>query len=135
MEQSENVSPTEGTTDERRGAKANQGPATYEALVYRVVDTYIGRKLKNKYDLDWSKAKESDVKKKEYSEAREKIGKEAFLAVRSRTGSDFTDYFASSLCSVSQHLSEEDFVTLATALHTKPDEVRTLTLLALSARS
>ena len=106
-----------------------------ETLIYGVVGTYIRRKLKSKYELEWESAK-ADVKKSaEYQEKKEKIAKEAFLAVRSRTGMDFAEYFASTLCSVRQRISEKDFVILAQALYQAPDKVRTLTMLALSARS
>jgi len=107
-----------------------------EALVYRIAETYIRRKLKSKYDLDWDSAKGDAKKKAEYNEKRGKIARDAFLAVRSRTGADFTDYFASTLCSVPQHMNEQHFKTLTQALYndTDRDRVRTLTLLALSAR-
>ena len=106
-----------------------------EALVYRVVGIYVQRKLKSKYQLEWSAIKDNSSKYAEYEEMREKVAREAFLAVRSRSGLDFADYFASTLCSVSQPLSEQQYVTLAQALYEDTDKVRTLTMLALSARS
>ena len=108
---------------------------SYEALVYRVVGIYLQRKLSSKYQLEWSGVKDDPGKRKEYEEAREKVARDAFLAVRSRSGMDFTDYFASTLCSVSQPLSEQQYVTLAQALYGDTEKVRTLTMLALSARS
>ena len=107
----------------------------YEALVYRVVGIYLQRKLSSKYQLEWSAVKDDPGKRKDYEETREKVAREAFLAVRSRSGMDFTDYFASTLCSVSQPLSEQQYVALAQALYVDTDKVRTLTMLALSARS
>jgi len=106
-----------------------------EALVYRVVGIYLQRKVSSKYQLEWSAVKDDPGKRKDYEEAREKVAREAFLAVRSRSGMDFTDYFASTLCSVSQPLSEQQYVALAQALYEDTDKVRTLTMLALSARS
>jgi len=106
-----------------------------EALVYRVVGIYLQRKLSSKYQLEWSAVRDDLGKRKDYEEAREKVAREAFLAVRSRSGMDFADYFASTLCSVSQPLSEKQYVALAQALYEDTDKVRTLTLLALSARS
>ncbi len=105
-----------------------------EALIYKIVGTYISRKLKSKHDLEWSKVSANDEKRKEYEERKGKIAREAFLAVRSRTGADFVDYFASSLCSVPQYMNEKHFQTLTQALHNDTDKVRTLTMLALSAR-
>lgn len=107
---------------------------TCEELIYKLVGTYISRKLKNKYQLEWSSVKGDPKKRAEYEESKEKIARDAFLAIRSRTGADFTDYFASTLCSVPQHMGEKHFETLARALHYETDKVRTLTMLALSAR-
>jgi CRISPR-associated protein Cmx8 len=103
-------------------------------LIYQLVGTYISAKLKSKYENELKAVqgtpKEADYKK----EKRAKIAKDAFLSVRSRTGDDFIEYFASTLCSFPQFLSEDGYATLARALHTDTDKVRTLTLLALSAR-
>lgn len=109
--------------------------AQCEALVYRVVGMYLRGKLRTKYQLEWESVKDNPGKRQEYEEAREKVAREAFLAVRSRSGLDFADYFASTLCSVSQPLNERQYVTLAQALYEDTDKVRTLTMLALSARS
>lgn len=109
-----------------------------ESLIYRVVNVYLGAKLNNKYGLKWQDVKESKdaEKKKDYDKYREKLAKDAFLAIRSRTGSDFIDYFSGTLFSEPQRgLSESAFTTLARALLEQPDKVRTLTLLALSARA
>ena len=106
-----------------------------EALVYRVIGIYLQRRLNAKYGLEWSEVKDRPDKRKEYEETREKVAREAFLAVRSRSGLDFAEYFASTLCSVSQPLSEQQYVTLAQSLYEDTDKVRTLTMLALSARS
>ena len=106
-----------------------------EALVYRVVGIYLQSKLRSKYQLEWSAVKDDPGKRAEYAETREKVARDAFLAVRSRSGLDFTDYFVSTLCSVSQPLSAEQYVTLAQVLYEDTEKVRTLTMLALSARS
>jgi CRISPR-associated protein Cmx8 len=106
-----------------------------ESLVYRVVGIYLQRKLKSKYQLEWSGVKDNPSRRIEYEEMKEKIAREAFLAVRSRSGMDFADYFASTLCSVSQPLSEKQYVKLAQAIYEDTEKVRTLTMLALSARS
>jgi CRISPR-associated protein Cmx8 len=92
-------------------------------------------KTERKYDLSWSKAKGNPGLEKDYSEKKEKVAREAFLAVRSRTGADFVTYFTSTLCSVPQHASEETFLEIARALMDPKDveKVRSLTLLALSA--
>jgi CRISPR-associated protein Cmx8 len=107
----------------------------WEVLIYRMVGTYISRKLESKYQLKWEQVKGDPKKEKDYRENKEKIAKDAFLAVRSRTGVDFINYFASTICSVSQYISEESYSDFAQALYTDTDKVRTLTMLALSARS
>jgi CRISPR-associated protein Cmx8 len=126
---SDDTSPDVVTTESNEPVKLS-----CEALVYRVVGIYVQRKLKSKYQLEWSAVKDTPSRHKEYEETKEKVAREAFLAVRSRSGLDFADYFASTLCSVSQPLSEQQYVTLAQALYEDTDKVRTLTMLALSAR-
>ncbi|MBM3223467.1 MAG: type I-MYXAN CRISPR-associated protein Cmx8, partial [Candidatus Tectomicrobia bacterium] len=113
----------------------NIGNVGCEALVYRVVGVYLYRKLKSKYQLEWSAVKDNPRLHSEYENTREKLARETFLAVRSRSGLDFTDYFASTLCSVAQPLSEQQYVALAQALYEDTEKVRTLTMLALAARS
>ncbi|MGH9962557.1 MAG: type I-MYXAN CRISPR-associated protein Cmx8, partial [Pyrinomonadaceae bacterium] len=113
----------------------NAATLSCEALVYRVVSFYLQRKLKSKYQLEWSAVKDNPGKTSEYREMKEKVARDAFLAIRSRSGLDFADYFASTLCSVSQPLSEQQYVSLAQALYDDTDRVRTLTMLALSARA
>jgi CRISPR-associated protein Cmx8 len=85
--------------------------------------------------MSWSKAKGNPGLEKDYGEKREKVAREAFLAVRSRTGADFVTYFTSTICSVPQHTSEEKYLEIARALMDPKDveKVRSLTLLALSA--
>jgi CRISPR-associated protein Cmx8 len=108
-----------------------------DTLVFDLVKTYINRKLGSKYELKWSEIKDkSDDEKKNYGDKKEKIAKDVFLAVRSRTEKeDFINYFASTLCSVPQYMKSEDYLSLTKALYQDTDRVRTLTLLALSANS
>jgi CRISPR-associated protein Cmx8 len=109
-------------------------PKTIEEIVYRLVGTYISAKLKSKYQLEWNESYKGTPKEVEYNEKKGKIAREAFLAIRSRTESDFVDYFASTLCAFPQFLNEKGYATLAENLHSETDKVRTLTMLALSAR-
>ncbi|MBP7676288.1 MAG: type I-MYXAN CRISPR-associated protein Cmx8 [Thermoanaerobaculia bacterium] len=121
-----------------RGGTMNaptEGPAL-EPIVYRLAESYVYRKLEAKYGLKWEQVKEEDARRSEYDEKKSKIVTEAFLAVRSRTApTDFVDYVASAICSVPQRLPQADYLVLARALKERPDEVRTLLLLALSARA
>ena len=107
-----------------------------ESLVFELVRNYVTRKLSGKYDLEWKKVKDNPEQKKKYEDTKEKVAKNAFLAVRSRTETrDFVNYFVSTLCSVPQYIKPEDYVTLTKALYDDTDRIRTLTLLALSANS
>jgi CRISPR-associated protein Cmx8 len=128
--------PTKGEQDEVDTDSIQQvrSQSSVEALIYQLVGTYITAKLRSKYQLEWTKGVQGTPREKEYGEKKTKIAKDAFLSVRSRTGDDFIEYFASTLCSFPQFLSEEGYAALARALHTDTDKVRTLTLLALSAR-
>lgn len=129
-----------GVTNKSRGEKDMTASATeavpkiIEEIVYRLVGTYISAKLKSKYQLEWSEGYKGTPKEVEYNEKKSKVAREVFLAIRSRTESDFIDYFASTLCAFPQFLNEGSYGTLAKALHEETDKVRTLTMLALSAR-
>ncbi len=106
-----------------------------EKLVLRLVKSYVLSKLDGKYQLKWKEVQGSP-KEKDYREKKAKIAKSAFLDVRSRTEkSDFINYFASTICSVSQRMSEDSFEKLTRDLYEDTDKVRTLTMLALSANS
>ncbi len=107
--------------------------AAIEPLVLQLVRVYVSRKVKSRTGLDWEAVKENESQRKDYEVAKERIARDAFLAVRSRTGQDFVEYFAGTLCSVPHHLKPEQFVLLSRALHARTHDVRTLTLLALSA--
>ncbi len=130
-----------GISNKSKGAKdmsiENQEtvPKTIERVAYDLVSTYIREKLRNKYQLEWGKAKNTPDEKK-YNEMKGKIAREAFLAVRSRTDEDFVEYFVSTLCSYNQFsLKGDGFDLVAKALYDeeKRVQVRTLTMLALSA--
>lgn len=105
-----------------------------EHLVYRRVQSYVLGKTERKYDLSWASVK-GTPREKDYAEKKEKVAKEAFLAVRSRTGADFVGYFTTTICSVPQHVGEAKYLELARALldPKEVEKVRSLTLLALSA--
>jgi CRISPR-associated protein Cmx8 len=127
--------PTKGEQDNVDTDASNQiaNQSSIEDLIYQLIGTYITAKLRSKYQLEW-KGVQGSTREKEYGDRKTKIAKDAFLSVRSRTGDDFVEYFASTLCSFPQFLSEDGYATIAQALHRDTDKVRTLTLLALSAR-
>lgn len=116
----------------------NEEQTTLEHRVYRMIASFVARRLVLKYgeDMTWKRV-EGTSRENEYREKKEKIARDAFLAVRSRTGPDFVGYFTSTICSVPQYLGETGFVEVARALHDEKqvEHVRSLTLLALSANS
>lgn len=106
-----------------------------EGVVLGVVGQYLRRKLDTKYGIEWEKAKATDAGKREYEDKKAKLAREAFLGVRARTGADFVEYFVATLCSVPQFLPESTFLSLSKQLYADTERIRTLTLLALSAKS
>jgi len=102
-----------------------------ESLVLQIIKDYLRSKLKTKHNLEWSKEWSKD-KTREFNEKREHIGKDCFYAIRSRTGEDFINYFASSICSVPQWMSREQYLKITSTLYDNPEKVRTLSMIALS---
>jgi CRISPR-associated protein Cmx8 len=101
-------------------------------IIYDVCQHYVLSKLESKYDLKWDKCKGNLKKEEEYNDKKYKIANEAFLAVRSRTEKQsFIDYFVSTLY---PFVKKEEFVEFANTLFNKFDEIRPLTLLALSSQ-
>ena len=106
-----------------------------QALIYRTVANYLRYKLDSKYKLVWKNVQGNPKAESDYREMKAKLAREAFLAIRSRTGQDFIDYFVSTLCSVSQSMNEQRFVALTQSLLNDTDNIRTLTMLALAAQT
>jgi len=119
-------------TPDAKGDSTKPKDNSIESIILDVVRGYVARRMKSKYDLVYEKVKDTP-RMKEYGEKREKLAKDAFLAVRSRPDNDFREYFAGTLCSVPQFLDQERYRVLSHALRDEPSRVRTLTLLALSA--
>jgi CRISPR-associated protein Cmx8 len=113
----------------------DQKPHSLEHVTFQIARSYVYGRLKSKYGMDWTKAKGDEAARGAYGEKKDKIAREAFLAVRSRTGADFVAYFTGTLCSINQRIGQEGFLLVANALHDadKVEHVRSLTLLALSA--
>jgi len=113
-------------------------PATLEGIVYRMVGRYLERKVAIKHEgMSYATVKGDAAKTNAYRAAREKIARDAFLGARSRTGADFVEFFTSTICSTPQGMKRQDYELISRTLldHSQIDDVRTLTLLALSARS
>lgn len=111
---------------------------TLEQRVYRMIRSFVNQRLITKHGKEWAWDRVKGTNREsEYNDRKGKIARDAFLAVRSRTGSDFVTYFTSTICSVPQYLGESGFIEVARALHDEAqvEHVRALTLLALSANS
>ena len=110
-------------------------PKSLEEAIYSMIGQYLSRKLESKYDIKWDESL-SPEQREDYAKKKQKLATEAFLQIRSRPHSqDFTSYFTSTICSVSQFLPEASYKVVADSLLNRPEDVRNLTLLALSARS
>lgn len=108
--------------------------AALETIIHDLMQSYVSRRLDSKHQLTWEGVKDQPKNKRDdYQEKKHKIAKDAFLAVRSRTGPDFVSYFAGTLCSTFGFLPKDRYLLLADALKGDVERVRTLTLLALSA--
>jgi CRISPR-associated protein Cmx8 len=130
MNETQTTSTEEVEVDDLSSASLND-----EELIFRVVGKYLRQKLDGKYKLSWKQVQGNPAKEKEYREMKAKLARDAFLAIRSRTGQDFVDYFVATLCSVSQSMNEQRFVALTKALVSNTEQVRTLTMLALAAQT
>lgn len=110
-----------------------KAPESIEEAVYELVSTYLTKRLAMKERLVWKEIEHDAKKKAEYNEKKRALARTTFYSVRSRSDDDFVEYFTGTLCSVSQHMSEQGFLRIAQSLFAEPDKIRTLTLLALTA--
>ena len=104
----------------------------YAEIVYKIAQGFVLGKLSSKYELQWGKCKGNPKLEREYNDKKEKVVNEAFLAIRSRTEKQaFIDYFVSTLY---PYVRQDEFVDFAQKLFQDTDEIRSLTLLALSSQ-
>lgn len=110
----------------------------YALIVYEVCQSYVIGKLESKYKIKWDKDKKCYFQDKKLisqgdgDDKKKKIVNEAFLAIRSRTDAKaFIDYFVSTLY---PFVKKSEFVNFTDALFNQTDEIRALTLLALSSQ-
>jgi len=106
--------------------------------VYRLLRHYAQLKSESKSGRRYEDFKHQ-IKEKgyptDYYDAREKVCRDAFLAIRGRREADFVEYFTGTICSVPHYLPEEEFIRVSQALLHDWETVKTLSLLALSAHS
>jgi CRISPR-associated protein Cmx8 len=109
-------------------------------LIYRLVRTYLSVKAKEKSGIDPEAYKKGDKIEwdkvpQKYKDDRRQIAETLFMEYRSRREQAFLDQFVARLGAVKQFISEDDFLAVSRALMNQCDDVKTLTLLALSANS
>lgn len=109
-------------------------------IVLQMVRAYLFAKTKDKSGVDLDKFKiDGQVQWKdvpvEYTNERRQIAETLFLEYRARHNQAFVDYFVTRLGAVKQYLSDDEYLTIFKALSSQRDDVKTLTLLALSANS
>lgn len=126
-----------------------------DRVIYRLVGQYVRERALAQLGIAagdpqwWEKTHDPKTGRErlEYQEARMHVASQLFLALRSRQADEFVQHFTAALGSVAQYLPEDDYAAVSAALmrsHTdetgdrRPrtrDDVKTLTLLALSAHS
>lgn len=116
-------------------------------IINRVVRNYLLTRAADKAGVQLAKfeSAEGDIDWKaiptEFNEAKQKLAQSLFLEFRSRKDQAFVDHFAATFFSVTQRLAEADRLDLAQMLvphdhsEDRRDDLKTLTLLALSANS
>ncbi len=109
-------------------------------LVHHMVRTYLNEKAEAKSGIDLEKFKEGGKINWEkvpaaFGETKRKLAESIFLEFRSRRDQAFIDRFVGTFCSAKQYLTEREFCVVADHLMQRTDDVKTLTLLALSANS
>lgn len=109
-------------------------------LIHRLTRTYLVEKAKQKSGIDPEKFKDGDKINweklpKDYYDARRAAGESLFLEFRSRRDQAFIDHFAQTFFATKQYVSETQYTEIGHALLRRPEDVKTLTLMALSANS
>lgn len=121
-------------------AESSTEDAQLMQIVNRHVRSHLAERAKKKSGIDPQKHKEGekikwDALPKEYNEARRDAGESLFLEFRSRREQAFIDHFAQTLFAAKQYLPEDQFTVLGQALLHRTEDIKTLTLMALSANS
>jgi len=111
-------------------------------VINRLIRNYLLRRAEEKSGVDLETFKAGGKIDWErippvFKDAKQKLGESTFLEFRSRRDQAFVDHFVATFCSVKQYLNDADYQIVAKALldRDQRDDVKTLTLLALSANS
>ncbi len=108
--------------------------------VNRLVRRYLDFRLNKEHpDWDFPAFRTSRSTPPEAADARRKLAERLFLELRSRRDRAFVDHFTNTFFSVGQYLAQKPvakmFERVAAALFGRSNDVKTLTLMALSANS
>lgn len=117
---------------DERNSTMTETPPELPMFVYRIATRYLTGMLSEKYGLTWSDETKRNPGK--YNESKEKLAREALLAIRSRTGPAFIEFVATKIFSMAQGMPKEEFQTVSDALLNHSEVFRTLLMLALSAQ-
>ena len=122
-----------------------QNKNTIPKLIYEIVGKFVNSRAEKRSGVSYGDLAKGDDGKpnwaskqaQDFSEAREKVAMDAFLAIRSRNPEEFVAYFTNTICSVGQHIRDEEFMALAEHVQVKDchENFKNLTMLALSARA
>jgi CRISPR-associated protein Cmx8 len=109
-------------------------------LIHRLTRTYLAERAKQKSGIDPEKFKVGDEVAwdklpKGYHDARRAAGESLFLEFRSRREQAFVEHFAQTFFAAKQYVSKDHYSEIGRALLRRTDDVKTLTLMALSANS
>lgn len=112
-------------------------------IINRVVRTYLLGRTESKTSISLSRFDGDDDKTdwtkvpEDFNKAKNKLAESLFLEFRSRKEQAFVDHFAATFFSVTHRFAEADRLELAAALTdlNRLDELKTLTLLSISANS
>ncbi len=109
-------------------------------IIHRLVRQYVTERAEKKSGIEIDNFKEGDKIKwervpKGFKDDRRSVAETLFLEFRSRRDQAFVDHFSQTLFSAKQFLSVEQFKSIGHALLHRTEDVKTLTLMALSANS
>jgi CRISPR-associated protein Cmx8 len=123
-------------------------PPPLTVLINRLVRSYVNARAEERSGIDLEKFKEGDGQNRrvnwqrvpaDFGKERAKVAQSLFLEFRSRRDQAFVHHFAQTLFAVPQYMSETDRdqeqIAHALLYDGRIDDVKTLTLMALSAAS
>lgn len=118
---------------------ASKSEAKIERIVHRMVGRYLKAKSLDATNESWDlfpRGEKGYVKpSRGFLEQKARLGRALFLELRSRRDFQFIEHFSATLGSVGQFIPPCDFIELTRHLRDKPDDIKVLTLLAISAHS